>query len=214
MRIIKKILKGTLDGNVFKRILFLFISFLAIFYITLIISYLLLPEGFLRGKHPVVNMLELSPNVWISTLQIILYNLVFIVILILSSLIAEKSKILSNKYVPVSYITFWGLMLLLGIIMGTWSFELSRPPETFIQRLLCTFDIYHHSGLLEILAYLFITSVSYKFTLWYSDGKKILSSRKLWEIQLSKNEKIILACAFFLLFLSAFIESYWIGQYP
>ena len=210
MRVIKKILKGTLDDNVFKRIIFLFGSFLAIFYISLIISYFLLPEGFLRGKHPIVNMVNLSPDIWISMLQIILYNLVFIVILILSSFIAEKSKILSSRYVPISYIAFWGLMLFFGIIMGTWSFELSSPPETFTQRLICTFDIYHNSGLLEILAYLFITSVSYKFTLWYSDGKKILSSRKLRDIQLNKNEKIILVCAFLLLVLSAFIESYWI----
>lgn len=77
MRLIKKVLIGTLDDNVFKRISFLFISFLIIFYVSMISSYIILPEGILRGKHPIVNLLEFSPNIWISTLRIFSYNLIF-----------------------------------------------------------------------------------------------------------------------------------------
>jgi hypothetical protein len=176
----------------------------------MISSYIILPEGILRGKHPIVNLLEFSSNIWISTLRIFSYNLIFTALTIASSLIAQKSKIVSNKYIPISYLAFWGLMLNFGIIIGTWSFELNRPTETFTKRLIHTFDIYHNSGLLEILAYLLVAAVSYKFTLWYSDGKKIVLSKKLKDIKLYKAEKIILIIAFILLFLGALLESYWI----
>jgi len=65
---------------------------------------------------------------------------------------------------------------------------------------------------LELSAYLLAVAVSYKFTLWYSDGKKIIKIKKWKDIKLATSEKIIFILVFVLLFCSAFIESYRIIQ--
>jgi len=65
---------------------------------------------------------------------------------------------------------------------------------------------------LELTAYLLVAVASFKFTLWYSDGKKIIKSKKWKDIKLSTSEEIIFILVFILLFCSALIESYRIIQ--
>lgn len=210
MKVIKRILLGTINDNVFKRIGWLYISFFLIFNIFMLASYFLLPEGILKGKHPLINLLDTPPNLWASTIQMFTYNLIPAFLLMASSLIAQQSKLINGKYIPISYYAFWALILNFGVILGTWSFYSNKPAETLFQRIFHTFDIYHNSGLIEISAYILVVAVSYRFTLWYSDGKNIVSSRKIKEINLEKEEKVILFLAFLLLFTGALIESYWL----
>jgi uncharacterized membrane protein SpoIIM required for sporulation len=74
------------------------------------------------------------------------------------------------------------------------------------------FDILHHSGLLEFSAYLLAATTSFRFTLWYSDGKKVVSSRSWRDVTLATSERILLALAFVLLLCAAIVESYKIIQ--
>jgi hypothetical protein len=67
MALPRKIVDGVTDRDVCKRIGWPYVSFLALFVPVNILSFYLLPEGVLRGKHPIISALEFSSNLWIST---------------------------------------------------------------------------------------------------------------------------------------------------
>jgi len=92
MNPLKRMINGTVDDNIYKRIGWMYVSFLLIFISVTILSYLLLPDGILRGKHPVVSALELTPNLWVSTLQIFGHNLIPMSLIIGGNLIAQQSR--------------------------------------------------------------------------------------------------------------------------
>jgi len=212
VNLFEKIINGTVDENIYKRIGWMYVSYILIFIPVVVLSYFLLPDKILRGKHPLVSALELSPNLWTSTLQIFGYNLIPMSLIIVTNLLAQKSRISKDRFVPIGYIAFWGITFFCGLILGTWSFEvISEAPPLYL-RLIRGFDIFHHAGFYELSAYLLTAVTSFKLTLWYSDGKNIVASRKWRDIKLSKSEKIIFVLAFVLLFIGAFIESYGIIQ--
>ena len=169
-------------------------------------------DGILRGKHPVVSALELSPNLWISTLQIFGYNLIPTSLIIGANLIAQQSRISKEKFVPIGYFGFWCIVIFAGLYLGTWSFEVVTEAPPLYLRLIRGFDVFHHAGFYELSAYLLAAVTSFKFTLWYSDGKKIVTSRKWRDVRLNSSEKIIFVLVFVLLFCGALIESYGIAQ--
>ncbi len=208
----KKIINGVVDDNVYKRIGWMYVSFLLIFISVTVLSYFLLPDAFLRGKHPIVSRLEFSPTLWISTLQIFGYNLIPTSLIIGANSIAHKYRISNGKFVPIGYIAFWGILIMCALYLGTWSFEVVTEAPSLFFRLVSTFDVFHRSGFSELSAYLLAAAVSFKFTLWYSDGKKIIKSKKWKDIKLTISEKIIFILVFVLLFCSASIESYRIIQ--
>ena len=209
---LKKIINGVVDDNIYKRIGWMYVSFLLIFISVTVLSYFLLPDAFLRGKHPIVSRLEFSPALWISTLQIFGYNLISTSLVIVANLIAHKYRISKEKFVPIGYIAFWGIIILCALYLGTWSFEVVTEAPPLYLRLISTFDVFHRSGFIELSAYLLAAAVSFKFTLWHSDGKKIIKIKKWKDIKLAISEKIIFILVFVLLFCSAFIESYRIIQ--
>ena len=212
MNTLKRIIDGTIDDNIYKRIGWMYVSFLLIYISVTILAYLLLPDGILRGKHPVVSALELSPNLWISTLQIFGYNLIPTSLIICSNLIAQQSIISKEKFVPIGYFGFWCIVILAGLYLGTWSFEVVTEAPPLYLRLIRGFDVFHHAGFYELSAYLLAAVTSFKFTLWYSDGKKIVTSRKWRDVRLNSSEKIIFVLVFVLLFCGSLIESYGITQ--
>jgi len=206
--IFEKIVNGTVDDNIYKRIGWMYVSYILIFVPVVVFSYLLLPDGILRGKHPIVSTLEFSPNLWASTLQIFAYNLIPISLIIATNLLAQKSRISKDRFLPIGYIAFWGVTFFWGLILGTWSFEVVTEAPPLYLRLIRGFDILHHAGFYELSAYLLAAVTSFKFILWYSDGKNIIASKRWEDIKLSKSEKIIFVFAFILLLTGAFIESY------
>ena len=112
----------------------MYVSFLLIFISVTILSYFLLPDAFLRGKHPVVSRLEFSPTLWISTLQIFGYNLIPTSLIIGANLIAHKYRISKEKFVPIGYIAFLGIIILAALYLGTWSFEVvTEAPSLYVK---------------------------------------------------------------------------------
>ncbi len=212
MNLFKTLIDGITDEKIFKRICWLYIILFGILLFAIVASYYLFPEGFLRGKHPVASQLELSPNLFISMLQIFAYNLIPTGLIMASSLLAQQSKVSKDRFVPMGYLAFWVVVLLLAVYVGTWSFDIVTAAPPLQDRLLQVFDIFHHSGILELSAYLMAAATSYKFTLWYSDGRSIIRSRKREEIKLDTPEKICLLLVFILLICAALIESYNIVQ--
>jgi uncharacterized membrane protein SpoIIM required for sporulation len=212
VNILRMIINGVTDEIIWKRIGWMYASFFLLFVPITAFSFLLLPEGILIGKHPIISRLEFSPNLWISTLQIFGYNLIPTLLIIGANLIAQQSRISPERYVPVGYLVFCVQTAIFAIYLGTWSFGVVTVAPPLYRRLLRIFDIVHHAGLLEFSAYLLAATVSFKFTLWYSDRKRIVANRSWRDVIIARSEKVFLALAIVLLLCGAFIESYGIIQ--
>ena len=214
MNPLRRITNGVTDDNVCKRIGWMYVSFFALFVPVTVLSFYLLPQGILTGKHPIISRLQFSSNLWVSTLQIFGYNLIPTFLIIGANLLAQQSRLSEEKFVPIGYTAFWGLTVLFAVVVGTWSFDVTSAAPPLHHRLVRILDVFHHSGLLEFSAYLLAAVTSFKFTLWYSDGKKIVASRTWKNVNLNRAEKIFLTLAFVLLLCAAFIEAHGIIQLP
>lgn len=208
MNLLRKITDGVTDDNVYKRIGWMYVSFFVLLVPVTILSFYLLPEGILRGKHPIISALEFSSNFWTLTLQIFGYNLIPTFLIIGASLLAQQSRLSEGKYVPIGYTAFWGLTVLFAVVVGTWSFEVITAAPPLYRRFARILDVFHHAGLLEFSAYLLAATTSFKFTLWYSNRKEIIASRAWRDINVTRPEKVFLIVAFVLLLCAAFVESY------
>jgi uncharacterized membrane protein SpoIIM required for sporulation len=210
MNLLRRIINGVIDESIYRRIGWMYASFFLLFVPVTILSYLLLPEGILRGKHPIVSGLELSPSLWTSTLQIFGVNLITIFLIIGANLFAHQFS--KEQSVPLGYFAFWWIIVRAALYLGTWSQEVVTVAPPLYYRFLRLFDIVHHAGLLELSAYLLAATASFKFTLWYTDGKKLVASRNWRDVTLTTSEKILLVPTFVLVLLGAFVESYGIIQ--
>jgi hypothetical protein len=207
MNPLARIVRGVTHENVFRRVGWLYVSFALLFVPVTITSYYVLPEGILRGRHPIIRALEFSPKVWLSTLQITAYNLIPTALILAANLLAQRSRFAEERFVPIGYTAFWGLTVFYAVVLGTWSFEVVTPAPPLGRRLLRVLDVTHRAGLLEFSAYLLAAATSFKFTLWLSDRRQVIASRKWDEIRLTGAEQVLLALAFVLLLGAAFVES-------
>jgi uncharacterized membrane protein SpoIIM required for sporulation len=187
-------------------------SFFLLYVPVTALSYFLLPEGVLRGKHPIISRLHFSSQVWIATLQIFGYNLIPTALIIAGNLLAQESRLVKKRYVPIGYTAFWGLTALWGVVAGSWSYNVAVAGPPLLQRYWRLFDVLHHAGLLEFSAYLVAAAASFNLTLWYSDRRKIVRTRRWSEVALSGMEKSLLMMVPVLLFCAAFVESRAIAQ--
>jgi hypothetical protein len=87
-----KIVRGVTHENVYRRVGWLYVSFALLFVPVTVASHYLLPEGILRGKHPIIRALQFSPNVWLATLQICAYNLIPTALIVGANLLAQRSR--------------------------------------------------------------------------------------------------------------------------
>jgi uncharacterized membrane protein SpoIIM required for sporulation len=208
VNLLKRITDGVTDDSVYKRIAWMYVSFFVLLVPVTALSFYLLPEGVLRGKHPIISALEFSSHLWTSTLQIFAYNLIPTFLIIGANLLAEESRLSEERYVPVGYVAFWGLTVLFAVFVGTWSFGVVTAAPPLLHRFGRILDVFHHAGLLELSAYLLAAATSFKFTLWYSNRKEVTASRAWRDISLTRPEKVFLILAFALLLSAAFVESY------
>jgi len=208
LNLLRRIIYGVTDESIWKRIVWMYVSFFVLFVPVTVLSFYLLPEGVLRGKHPIISTLKFSSDLWTSTLQIFGYNLIPTFLIIGANLLAQQSRLSEGKYVPIGYTAFWGLTVLFAVVVGTWSFEVITAAPSLLRRLARILDVFHHAGLLEFSAYLLAAATSFNFTLWYSNRKEIVASRAWRDTNLTRPEKVFLMLAFVLLLCAAFVESY------
>jgi len=213
MNLLRTVVNGVTNKNVWTRIAWMYITFFLLMIPVTVSSFFFLPEGVLRGKHPLIGF-ELSPLLWTSTLQIFGYNLIFTMLTIGANLFARQSRINPKKFIPTGYLAFWGVTVTMGLYLGTWSQEIVTPAPPLLDRFIHLFGIFHHAVLWELSGYLLAATTSYRFTLIFTDGKKILRRKKWQDVALTKIEKILFVLSFLLLICGAFIESYGITQLP
>lgn len=200
----RKIKDGMISDKVSQRILWLTIVFFIAFFGITILSYYLLPEGFLLRKNRISDF-KTSENFFLCTAQIFLYNMLSVAFIFVGSMFAKRNEG-EKAYRSYGRIGFFVFILLNAVTLGTWSFTGNTNSVPLAARLLRTFDIVHNAGLLEMYGQLLITSALATKYLVMTEGRKT-STRKIQEIPISKSEILTLICGFLLMFAGALVES-------
>ena len=200
----RKIKDGMISDKVSQRILWLTIVFFIAFFGITILSYYLLPEGFLLRKNRISDF-KTSENFFLCTAQIFLYNILSVAFIFVGSMFAKRNEG-EKAYRSYGRIGFFVFILLNAVTLGTWSFTANPNSVPLIDRILRTFDIVHNAGLLEMYGQLLIASALATKYLVMTEGRKT-STRSIQEIPFSKSEILTLICGFLLMFAGALVES-------
>ena len=147
--------KKLTSDKLFERIITLTIIFLLVFFGVTILSYYLLPEGFLLNKNNGTNF-NTSTNIIICTLQIFAWNMISVVAIFIGSLFSKKNND-QQQYLSLSYLVFIVLILLSAITLGTWSFSFKTESVPLLERIISMFHITERAGLVELYGMLLIT---------------------------------------------------------
>ena len=192
------------SDKLFDRIITLTIIFLLVFFGVTILSYYLLPEGFLLNKNNGTNF-NTSTNIIICTLQIFAWNMISVVAIFIGSLFSKKNND-KQQYLSLSYLVFIVLISLSAITLGTWSFSVNTESVPLLERIISMFNITERAGLVELYGMLLITcSLANKSLIMSIKNKTI--TKKMKDIKWNKKEIICSVCGILLMLIAAFIES-------
>jgi len=202
---IETIKKEMTSENITIRITTTYIIIFILFFTITIASYYLLPQGLLLNKQPLKNW-DTSPNLIVSALQILSYNLLSVIVILFGNVfLIRKNK--SHYFMPLGYLSFFVMIAINAVVLGTWSFSIVTVAIPIIDRLIGTFDILHKAALWEMSGQLFILCATVKISLIITDGKETI--KKKWKtIKLSKQEITISGIGLMLIVIGALIESY------
>lgn len=201
----RNIKRNLMSDRVASRIITTYIIFLIIFILVTIISYFLLPEGFLRNKHPLQKW-DTSVNLAISTLQILSYNLISVIMILFANMFLYRRKKVYD-FIPLGYTAFFLMIAINAIVLGTWSFSVVTEAVPLMDRIIRTFDLLHRAGLWEMSGQLLILCATAKISLIIIDAEDLIT--KNWKtLKLSKQEIFFFAFGLFLMIIGAFVESY------
>lgn len=178
--------------------------FFVIFFGVVVAGYFLLPEGLLKNENPLQSW-GTSENVPILTLQIFTYNLLSVSIIILASLFGRKNERETN-YFSVGYTVFFVLIIINGIVLGTWSFSVESEAVPLLYRIAGVFDIMHKAALWEMAGQLLVTCAFADISVVRSSGKNV-EQRKLRVIKLKKAEIVTFLLGILLMLAGALVES-------
>ena len=196
--------KKLTSDKLFERIITLTIIFLLVFFGVTILSYYLLPEGFLLNKNNGTNF-NTSTNIIICTLQIFAWNMISVVAIFIGSLFSKKNND-QQQYLSLSYLVFIVLILLSAITLGTWSFTFKTESVPLLERIISMFHITERAGLVELYGMLLITCSLANKSLVMSIKNKTIT-KKMKDIKWNKKEIICAICGMLLMLIAAFIES-------
>ena len=196
--------KKLTSDKLFERIITLTIIFLLVFFGVTILSYYLLPEGFLLNKNNGTNF-NTSTNIIICTLQIYAWNMISVVAIFIGSLFSKKNND-QQQYLSLSYLVFIVLILLSAITLGTWSFSFKTESVPLLERIISMFHITERAGLVELYGMLLITCSLANKSLVMSIKNKTIT-KKMKDIKWNKKEIICAVCGMLLMLIAAFIES-------
>ena len=187
-----------------KRIIVLSILFIIIFFGVTILSYFILPEGFLLNKNNTADF-NTSTNFFLSTIQIFAWNMISVLAIIIGSLFSKRNNEKQN-YLSLSYHVFFIVISMAAITLGTWSFTVTTESVPLIDRIISMFNITKRAGLIELYGALLITcSLSNKALVMTTKNKTV--TRKIKDIKWNKNEIICAIIGFMLMLIAAFVES-------
>ncbi len=200
-----KIKQNLVSEQISVRVITIIVVFFTIFYTLTVLSYYLLPTGFLLSKNSIIDR-ETSENLLTSTLQILSYNLISVCIIVLGNLVAFSNK--NNGFIPCGYLGLGTQFAINAVTLGTWSFtEAGIMAPDLVDRLLRTIDIFHHAGLWEMLGQLSIMCATARIAIIKTNGKEVVS-RSIKDIRLGRTEILLAVLGLCLMAVGASIESY------
>lgn len=192
------------SDNLKMRIFWASILFLLLFFGVTILSFYLFPEGLLKNKNSMLGW-ETSESVLILTSQIFFYNLLSVLVIVLSSLFGTKKE-RDKNYLSVGYQTFYTLICINAVVLGTWSFTIESQPVNLPGRILRTFDLVHRAGLWEMMGQLLIACSTAHIAVILSCNKNTVT-KKIRDIHLSRSEKVVFISGILLMLIGAVVES-------
>jgi len=192
------------SDNLKMRIFWASILFLLLFFGVTILSFYLFPEGLLKNKNSMLGW-ETSESVLILTSQIFFYNLLSVLVIVLSSLFGTKKE-RDKNYLSVGYQTFYTLICINAVVLGTWSFTIGSQPVNLPGRILRTFDLVHRAGLWEMMGQLLIACSTAHIAVILSCNKNTVT-KKIRDIHLSRSEKVVFISGILLMLIGAVVES-------
>ena len=167
------------------------------------LSWPLLPEGLLKNANPLWNW-AVSSRPLVGGLQIFGFNLIFACVLVGANLFARGPQ--GGPLIPCGYSCLLLLFLLYGLMVGTWSFQMGGEAPPFAARLLRMLHISEASGMVEMSAFCCIASGTADISFVQTLGGRTTAGR-LRDIRLSRQDGLVLALGFLLLFAAAMIEA-------
>lgn len=199
---IKFIRKKLYSDNVWSRIAMLICIFCFAFFGVTIISYYLLPKGFLSNQSNMKDF-ETSTSLLVCTLQIFFFNMISVLCILVASIFSRKK---GEIYVSSGYYCFVLFVIINAITLGTGSFSEVVVDVALFERIISMFHITKHAGLVEMLGQVLIACSLANKSLVLTDGKQT-TTRKLKEINYTKTEIAVFAFGLIIMFLGALIES-------
>lgn len=199
---IKFIRKKLYSDNVWSRIAMLTCIFCFAFFGVTIISYYLLPKGFLSNQSNMKDF-ETSTSLLVCTLQIFFFNMISVLCILVASIFSRKK---GEIYVSSGYYCFVLFVIINAITLGTGSFSEVVVDVALFERIISMFHITKHAGLVEMLGQVLIACSLANKSLVMTDGKQT-TTRKLKEINYTKTEIAVFAFGLIIMFLGALIES-------
>lgn len=199
---VKFVRKKLYSDNVWNRIVTLICIFCFVFFGVTIISYYLLPEGFLSNQSNMKDF-DTSTGLLACTLQIFFFNMISVLCILVASMFSKKKD---GIYVSSGYYCFVLLIIINAITLGTGSFSDAVVDVALFERIISMFYITKHAGLVEMLGQVLIACSLANKSLVMTDGKQT-NMRKLKEINYSKTEIAVFVLGLLIMFLGALIES-------
>ncbi len=199
---IKFVRKKLYSDNVWSRIAMLICIFCFAFFGVTIISYYLLPKGFLSNQSNMKDF-ETSTSLLVCTLQIFFFNMISVLCILVASIFSRKK---GEIYVSSGYYCFVLFVIINAITLGTGSFSEVVVDVALFERIISMFHITKHAGLVEMLGQVLIACSLANKSLVMTDGKQT-TTRKLKEINYTKTEIAVFAFGLIIMFLGALIES-------
>ena len=199
---IKFIRKKLYSDNVWSRIAMLICIFCFAFFGVTIISYYLIPKGFLSNLSNMRDF-ETSTSLLVCTLQIFFFNMISVLCILVASIFSIKK---GEIYVSYGYYCFVLFVIINAITLGTGSFSEVVVDVALFERIISMFHITKHAGLVEMLGQVLIACSLANKSLVMTDGKQT-TTRKLKEINYTKTEIAVFTFGLIIMFLGALIES-------
>lgn len=199
---VKFVRKKLYSDNVWNRIVTLICIFCFAFFGVTIISYYLLPTGFLSNQSNMKDF-ETSTSLLVCTLQIFFFNMISVLCILVASIFSRKK---GEIYVSSGYYCFVLFVIINAITLGTGSFSEVVVDVALFERIISMFHITKHAGLVEMLGQVLIACSLANKSLVMTDGKQT-TTRKLKEINYTKTEIAVFIFGLLIMFLGALIES-------
>jgi len=192
------VIKHLTDDNLFKRFVWMWVLSFSVFFLAWVASYLVLPQGILRGKLPSTWLFGEDVDVFSTFLRIFLFNF------LIGGIVFTLCNLFRVGNVPLGYVAIWLQILIFGVFKGTNSFI--YPYETMS----ASFIGFLRTGLWEFTAYILMTCSTVNIAIYRQESwvNSKLTKIKQWnDVKLSKVEKSTYFVGIVILILSAFLEA-------